>query len=308
MPANILALALIRLADRPIAAPSANASTRPSPTEAEHVFHDLDGKIEVILDGGSCAVGVESTVVDGLGDVPVILRPGGLGLADIRSVGHGWERTVNVGDVEKDGAIKDGKEKEIGGVRAPGMKYRHYSPRSRVVLFEAGTDVDIEEMKRLGVKERKKEIVVGVVRTKRWKRSSGTSAMDERISEYSIVNDNNKHHDDGENDIEDYRKSTEGLPHNSPLSKLFQERARYTNNRIEKVTADNDLDVLDLHIGTDTKDIARGLFSALRDLDKSNPDVILVEGIPDDDGDDVAAAVMNRLRKAAEEHKTNHGD
>ncbi|KAJ9648823.1 hypothetical protein H2199_000736 [Coniosporium tulheliwenetii] len=76
MPRSLLALALIKLTNRPLAAPSANASTRPSPTAAEHVFHDLRGRIDIILDGGPCDVGVESTVVDGLGTPPVILRPG----------------------------------------------------------------------------------------------------------------------------------------------------------------------------------------------------------------------------------------
>jgi L-threonylcarbamoyladenylate synthase len=90
MPRSILALSLLRLCDRPLAAPSANASTRPSPTAAEHVFDDLEGRIHTIIDGGPCEVGVESTVVDGLSAVPAILRPGGITVKQLRQC-PGWE-------------------------------------------------------------------------------------------------------------------------------------------------------------------------------------------------------------------------
>ncbi|KAF2088487.1 translation factor [Saccharata proteae CBS 121410] len=219
MPRSLIALALIRLADRPIAAPSANASTKPSPTAAEHVHFDLDGRIETILDGGCCDVGVESTVVDGLGDTPVILRPGGVSIDELRQC-EGWE---NVQIAYKDKA-ESGKGK-AEAPRAPGMKYRHYSPRARVVLFEAGATPP--EAGALKGKRR-----VGIIRTKKWQR-----------------------------------------------------------------VADSDLWEVDL--GTHTKDIARGLFSALRELDRQDVEEIFVEGIDETEGD-IAAAVMNRLRKAAE--------
>ena len=95
MPNHPVARALIAMSDTPIAAPSANASTRPSPTLAEHVYHDLNGKIPLILDGGACDVGVESTVIDGLVDPPMLLRPGGVSLEDIKRVGGKlWENIV----------------------------------------------------------------------------------------------------------------------------------------------------------------------------------------------------------------------
>ena len=115
MPRSLLALVLIKLAGVPLAAPSANASTRPSPTAAEHVKDDLDGRIEMILDGGPCDVGVESTVVDGLTHPPSILRPGGISIERLRKC-PGWEGVI-VG-------YKDAPEKGIKP-RAPGMKYRH---------------------------------------------------------------------------------------------------------------------------------------------------------------------------------------
>lgn len=126
MPSHPIARALIAMSDTPLAAPSANASTRPSPTLASHVKHDLDGRIPLILDGGACLVGVESTVVDGLCDPPMLLRPGGVSLEDIQK--HGgpeWEHVI----VAKKTAGK------LEPVRTPGMKYRHYSPTARVVLF-----------------------------------------------------------------------------------------------------------------------------------------------------------------------------
>lgn len=126
MPAHPVARALIALSDLPLAAPSANASTRPSPTTAQHVYADLHGRLPLILDGGACDVGVESTVVDGTVSPPRLLRPGGISLEQIRAAGGpAWANVV----VGKANAGKD----EI--VRTPGMKYKHYSPRAPVVLF-----------------------------------------------------------------------------------------------------------------------------------------------------------------------------
>ncbi|KAG7292629.1 hypothetical protein NEMBOFW57_002664 [Staphylotrichum longicolle] len=110
MPASPLARTLIALTAAPLAAPSANASTRPSPTAAQHVREDLQGRIELVLDGGSCAVGVESTVVDGLCDPPVVLRPGGVGIEELRRVGGGGSgcrrQTGRLLDVDLGGDVK----------------------------------------------------------------------------------------------------------------------------------------------------------------------------------------------------------
>jgi len=134
MPSHPVARALIALSNMPLAAPSANTSGSPSPTKASHVLKQLDGKIRTILDGGSCEVGVESTVVDGLkedGKVRV-LRPGGVSVEDIEGVleregMHGVEVLVHRRDYE-DEALEDAPT-------TPGMKYRHYSPSVPVVLF-----------------------------------------------------------------------------------------------------------------------------------------------------------------------------
>lgn len=123
MPEHPVALALLNIAGIPVAAPSANTSGKPSPTSAEHVMRDLDGKVDVVVDGGSCRIGVESTVLDMTAEPPVILRPGGVSREDLEEV---------LGHVEVDSAADD--HDSPGTPRSPGMKYRHYAPRAKVVL------------------------------------------------------------------------------------------------------------------------------------------------------------------------------
>lgn len=119
MPRHEVALALIRAAGRPVAAPSANRSGRPSPSRAEHVLQDLGGLIGWVLDGGPCEVGVESTVLDLTADVPLVLRPGGLTLEALREA---------LGQV----ALSAGPG---GPPRSPGLKYRHYAPQAPTVML-----------------------------------------------------------------------------------------------------------------------------------------------------------------------------
>ena len=116
---------LIELAGVPIAAPSANLSGKPSPTTAAHVLHDLEGKIEAVLDGGDCRVGVESTILDLTVSPPRLLRPGGVSLEQLREL---------LGEVAVDPAVTralSAGEKP----KAPGMKYRHYSPKAPVTIL-----------------------------------------------------------------------------------------------------------------------------------------------------------------------------
>ncbi len=120
MPDNPIALALIRAAGTPLVAPSANLSSRPSPTQARHVMEDLAGLIDLIIDGGKTAIGMESTVVDFTSGPPRILRPGAITAQDI-------EAAI--------GPLALGGEKS-GRPKSPGMKYRHYAPRTRFILVE----------------------------------------------------------------------------------------------------------------------------------------------------------------------------
>lgn len=119
-------LRIIELAGVPIAAPSANISGKPSPTTAQHVRHDIDGMVEAIVDGGDCRVGLESTIIDLSVSPPRLLRPGGVSLEQLREV---------LGEVSVDAAVY--RKLEAGEQpKAPGMKYRHYSPRAKVTILD----------------------------------------------------------------------------------------------------------------------------------------------------------------------------
>ena len=127
MPDHPIALAIIEASGVPIAAPSANISGKPSPTRFEHVCKDLYGKVAGIVDGGETGVGVESTVIDCTGSIPVILRPGGVTKEEI-------EETI--GPVKMDRQIKEAVERP----KSPGMKYTHYAPDAPVLLVEGRPD------------------------------------------------------------------------------------------------------------------------------------------------------------------------
>lgn len=126
MPSHPVAHKLIHLAQRPIAAPSANLSGRPSPTTAQHVFTDLNGRLQCILDGGACDVGLESTVVDVNRSPPLILRPGGVTLEQLRNV---------LPDIQVYSKLTSGVDLEEKPP-TPGLKYRHYSPTATLILYE----------------------------------------------------------------------------------------------------------------------------------------------------------------------------
>lgn len=135
LPDHPVALPFIEAAGGFVAAPSANASGRPSPTTALHVKEDLEGRIEMILDGGEVGIGVESTIVDLTGDKPMILRPGFVTEEMLLRV---------LGDVETDQTIMLGSV--AGRPKAPGMKYRHYAPKGSLVLLEGSPEKVLQAM------------------------------------------------------------------------------------------------------------------------------------------------------------------
>ena len=126
LPTSEAARALIAAAGCPVAAPSGNRSGRPSPTTARHMLEDMDGRIPLILDGGACEVGVESSVIDATGETPMILRPGGITPEMVEEV---------LGRVEVDEHVMSPLA-EGEAVRSPGMKYKHYAPEARTIIFE----------------------------------------------------------------------------------------------------------------------------------------------------------------------------
>ena len=130
MPSHPVAAALLRACGLPVAAPSANSSGKPSPTLASHVMEDMHGKIPLILDGGPCEVGVESTVLDLCHGTPTILRPGGITREMLESVLHA--------PVALAGSILRPLKADEKAL-SPGMRYKHYAPKATVTLVE-GTD------------------------------------------------------------------------------------------------------------------------------------------------------------------------
>jgi L-threonylcarbamoyladenylate synthase len=278
MPDSPLALSLVKLANTPLAAPSANASTKPSPTTAQHVMDDMEGRIEIILDGGPCQVGVESTVVDGLCDPPVVLRPGGVSMEELRSC-PGWEVCLK--------AYKDQSEEGKAAPRAQGMKYKHYSPKARVVLYESTFAAGQEGVTAADLRcaletdhsmtngslapvngPRPRLNRIGIIRTRRWKVAGGLHS-----GAFTVV------------------KPPASAEENMMA---YDVREGTLSEKGEPIA-----EILDIDLGQDIRGIAQGLFSALRELDRRQADIIFVDGI--EDKIDIAAAVMNRLRKAASE-------
>ncbi|HWR38027.1 MAG TPA: L-threonylcarbamoyladenylate synthase [Patescibacteria group bacterium] len=218
MPDSIVARRLIELAGVPLAAPSANVSGRPSPTDAQAVAADLDGRVDVILDAGACRIGLESTVVDCSAETPILLRPGGITREMLAEA---------VGTVNIDPAIGAA----VAVPRSPGMKYTHYAPAAPMRLVEetglAGQTLLRTEIRR--------ELTAG--------RRVGAVVCREMAAE---------------------------LP-DGVVAAVYGSRLRL-------------------------REIAAGLYSALRYFDEHPVDIIYAEGV-DEAG--LGLAVMNRLRKAA---------
>jgi L-threonylcarbamoyladenylate synthase len=136
-PAHPVAQALLKAAGIPVAAPSANRSSGLSPTRAEHVLHDLDGRIDMILDGGPCPGGIESTVLDVTATPPRLLRPGLVSLAELETIV---------------GPVRFGAASAQGALPSPGMLSRHYAPRTPLECVEENGRARVEELCRQGLR------------------------------------------------------------------------------------------------------------------------------------------------------------
>lgn len=220
MPSHPVALALIKESNTPIAAPSANTSGRPSPTRVEHVIEDMGGKITCILDGGETGVGLESTVIDLTDIIPVILRPGGITIEQIRD---------ELSNVEIDPALFGNEDKSLVP-KSPGQKYRHYAPKAEMIVYIGQRENRVKEM----LSKAKEEKILG--------------------KNVGIL--------------------------------LFEENKEQFKNFTTIVMGSE----------KDKQRIAHGLFDALRKLDELDVDIILCEGI---DEDNIGMAIMNRLEKAS---------
>lgn len=185
MPDHKVALEMIKAAGVPIAAPSANTSGRPSPTKAAHVIEDLYGRIEMILDGGSVGIGIESTILDMTASPPMILRPGFITKSMLKSV---------IGEVTEDKVVSAKSINTVteGGYKpkAPGMKYRHYAPKAELTMYEGDIDEVIKKINEVSDKASKAGKKVGIIATEETKDkyigdyivSIGTRADEESIA------------------------------------------------------------------------------------------------------------------------------
>ena len=179
MPDHPVALAFIRESQRMIAAPSANLSGRPSPTRAEHVREDLDGRIDMILDGGEVGIGLESTIVDLTEEVPTILRPGYINQEMLAEV---------LGEVRMDPGIAEKGDKRPP--KAPGMRYRHYAPRAELTIVDGDAKdvVDrINSLVRQASEEGKKAGVIATAETKDRYRADLVLSIGDRTDEDGIA-------------------------------------------------------------------------------------------------------------------------
>lgn len=180
MPSDPVAAELIRLAGVPVAAPSANTSGRPSPTMAEHVYQDMNGKIDMILDGGPVGIGVESTIVDVTSEIPMLLRPGAITMEMLRET---------VGEVEIDPAIVGPMSADMRP-KAPGMKYRHYAPKAELTLVEGETEAVVRRINALAREKLQEGCRVGIICTEETRscypggmvRSIGERAKEETVA------------------------------------------------------------------------------------------------------------------------------
>lgn len=156
MPKNEIALKLIKISGTPIAAPSANISGRPSPTDIQRCIQDLDGRVDYIIGGEKCRVGVESTIVDCTVYPPVVLRPGGITIEMLREIDK---------DIYIDKAIME-KPKENLKPKAPGMKYKHYAPKAAVKIVQGDNKKKVDKINQMIHYYSERGLKAGVLATK----------------------------------------------------------------------------------------------------------------------------------------------
>lgn len=278
-PDNALTLSLIEKAGIPVAGPSANLSGHPSPTEAAHVYHDLAGRIEGILDDGAVGIGVESTILDMSTDCPTLLRPGAITLKDLEEV---------LSEKPEVDPTLLGKKMEDGFVpKAPGMKYRHYAPRAEMILFRArkaeNTDRRIAEAILRFVREWKEQ---------QEKQDRQEESQEEKRQEKQSQEEDRQQNQQGDrqqNKKEDRRKDSE-------LPKIAILCAEETKKEYASFCAEKGILLKVLGKREEPLSMTHNLFRILRDCDEEGVELILSEAYSEEG---VGFALMNRMKKAA---------
>ncbi len=281
MPDDPVANRLIALAGVPVAAPSANTSGRPSPTTADHVWQDMNGRIEMIIDGGPVGIGVESTIVDVSSAVPAVLRPGAITMEMLAEV---------LGEVSVDPAILGPLSADVRP-KAPGMKYKHYAPKADLTLVEPGTGTE---------RESGAEQVTGAEQKTGAEQVTGaeqkTGAGQKTGAEQKTGADRNTGADP-ETGLDEtqlqamIRKvrelSREKIEAGYKVGVICTDESRgcYTDGEVRSIGARKS-----------QESVAHNLYALLREFDDLGVDYIFSESFPKDH---LGQAIMNRLSKAA---------
>ncbi|MCH4038724.1 MAG: L-threonylcarbamoyladenylate synthase [Eubacteriales bacterium] len=261
MPSDPIAAALIRAEGGYIAAPSANTSGRPSPTTAQHVIDDLDGRIDMIIDGGGVVkIGVESTIVDFTDRVPTILRPGYINLDMLEQV---------LGEVKIDPGIIDANANKGIRPKAPGMRYRHYAPKADMTIVEGEENAVVAKIVSLAREAAEAGKKVGIIATD----ATGGRYAD-ALRPYLAGK--------RENAYADFADPSAEARQSASASSDGQKRGS--------------VDIRDIGTRDDDRTIARHLFAELRQFDDDGVDVIFSEAF---ETPRMGMAIMNRLKKAA---------
>ncbi len=177
MPKHKVALALIKQSNCPIAAPSANLAGKPSPTTAKHVYEDLNGRIDAIIDGGPTKIGVESTVLDLSVDPPMVLRPGGTTFEALKQV---------FGNVQLHPFVEAEKELPLEKIKSPGMKHRHYAPKAEVILVEGTVSTVKSRIQELADSYALRGSKVGILATDETQKSYKAAVVKSLGSRFSL--------------------------------------------------------------------------------------------------------------------------
>ena len=269
MPDDPVANRLIALAGVPVAAPSANTSGRPSPTTADHVWQDMNGRIEMIIDGGPVGIGVESTIVDVSSAVPAVLRPGAITMEMLAEV---------LGEVSVDPAILGPLSADVRP-KAPGMKYKHYAPKADLTLVEPGTGTERESgAEQVTGAEQKTgaEQVTGAEQKNGADRNTGAdpeTGLDETQLQAMICK------------VRELSREKIEAGYKVGVICTDESRHCYTDGAVRSIGERKS-----------QASVAHNLYALLREFDDLGVDYIFSESFPKDH---LGQAIMNRLSKAA---------